>query len=479
MPRKFPNSAATWAAAYPTIPTPSGIWTFQESASPILDKVGTADLVQNQGLLYAQTGDPEPFGAARLSLEFDTTAAAEWTGPASNSYGTISGTSSYTMYIRFRMPDNVSSARWLWGKGLSTGPRFGAFLQPTTGTMRFIASSDGITTFIPTTTIALDDGNYHDVLFVVDRSPGVAAVRIYTEAETASFPIGALGGVSNTQTLHFGGSNAGTALSGTRISYAALWPSIALTAADLVKIRTSVEPVALVGLTSSALTAQVNRRVIASVVSATTTALSSSVSTGAVVISATPADAVAEALDFSLAYVDVVASVLDPELLAVAALSPGAANTVSSTFQPSMSTSVSVAPNPADVISGVDVSLSSEIDLVLSDVAEAALEADDPTIRYVLSVGVVGLASVGLSPVVVSAITLQAGVAGVPVIVGLPLAPTIRPTNTFPGDLVTLFTGAFDPGTLSIVILAPKRIVMTDGILAEREKPDIFRVGQV
>lgn len=233
--RQFPTSGAGWASAFPTVPTPTNLWLFQEASSPILDKIGTDNLAQNQALLYSQAGDPEPSDAPRRSLEFDTTASAEFTSTAGTGVGDISALAGWSLYVRFRAPDNGATARAIVSKGGGGVPRW--VLQLNNGGALAFDLRDGTTTFTRASAGTYDDGNYHDVLIVYDQAN--ALFRLITETETLSLASTLFLGVTSLTVFRFGGGGAGlSVLAGTRVSYAALWPTTAITAANLVTIRT-------------------------------------------------------------------------------------------------------------------------------------------------------------------------------------------------------------------------------------------------
>lgn len=232
--RQFPASSAAWSAAFPSITAPIGIWTMQDASSPIDDKIGTADLVQNQGFLYQQAGDP----LSRLAIQFDTTATAEWTGVADTTYGDFIAGASRSLWIRFKAPDNGATLRSIWGKGDASGTAYYQLaLNATTGTLRW-RLFDGTTTITATSASATDDDTYHDAFAVVDRSGAVVRLMVDSAAavETA---IGALGGLTVAQSFRFGAAGGAAVVSGTQVSYAA-WFDFALSSAQRTTLRTAV-----------------------------------------------------------------------------------------------------------------------------------------------------------------------------------------------------------------------------------------------
>lgn len=243
--RQFPSNDAAWAEAFPAVTEPTAIWTFKETASPINDRVGTADLVQNQALLYAQAGDPEPTLAPQVGLEFDTTNTDEWTGPASTTFGNVDVGGSMSWYLRFRIPDVAAVSRSIFGKGDSGVARYLLRMLATTNVAQFVLS-DGVNTTNISSVTTYDDGNYHDMLIVLDTAAGV--LRMFIDGETVTAVALAAGLATTINTvglvmalgLRFGSAVGAATLAGMRISYAAYWKNVALTAANFTTIKTPV-----------------------------------------------------------------------------------------------------------------------------------------------------------------------------------------------------------------------------------------------
>lgn len=235
--RAFPESAVAWTSAFPTVTAPVGIWTMQEGASPVVDQVGTADLIQNQVILYGQAGDTEPTLSPRLAIQFDSTAATEWTGVADTAYGNIGAGDSRSLWIRFRCPDNGATLRSIWGKGDTTASAYYQLaLNATSGTLRFRLV--GAVTITATSAAAMDDNAYHDAFAVVDRSGAVVRLMV-DDADAVETAIGALGAVEPPASFRFGAAGGAAVLAGAQVSYAA-WFDYALSDADRDAIRTAV-----------------------------------------------------------------------------------------------------------------------------------------------------------------------------------------------------------------------------------------------
>jgi hypothetical protein len=237
--RQFPASSSAWTTAFASVTTPSRIWTFQEIADPIDEKIGTADLVENQPLLYAQAGDTEPTLAPRSSLEFDTTATAEFNAPSSTTVGDIPAGTNFSLWLRVRVPDNAATARQFVSKSTGAGARWIVNAVATSGAFVFSANDGTNPTRSATTVGDYADGLYHDVLVTVARSGGNAVVTIIVDTEVVASSSAALLAVEPAVALHFGGGQI-TVLAGTRVSYAALWASTAISSSEFTTLRTAI-----------------------------------------------------------------------------------------------------------------------------------------------------------------------------------------------------------------------------------------------
>lgn len=244
--RQFPASLAAWAAAFPTLPTPLAIWTFQESASPIDDKVGSNDFVANgaaTGLSYAQAGDLEPTDAPRNGLEFTATATTEFAqASADATFGNIPAGGTRFMLIRFRAPDNATNNRSVCGKGISTADRWGLSLVATSGVLRATVGT-ATNSQVVNSAAAKDDGSYHDVAYGVSSADDTVKLVVDASDDLSV----ALGAALNTEldalgivpanALRVGACLSLSPVTGTRISYMALFDAV-FTAAHMATFRT-------------------------------------------------------------------------------------------------------------------------------------------------------------------------------------------------------------------------------------------------
>lgn len=114
----LPASASEWSASYSTIPTPDGIWTFQESApSPttdpaVFDQVGSNDLFQTSNPTYQDASDDGTFRVildSNDSLKMVSTAAFDADG-ATNISGIIS----------VKIPSTTVGTKYIGGKATSS-----------------------------------------------------------------------------------------------------------------------------------------------------------------------------------------------------------------------------------------------------------------------------------------------------------------------------------------------------------------------
>lgn len=230
--RQFPASAAEWASKFPSLPAPLAIWICQEGASPLDDKIGTKDMVQNQALLYQRSGDPEPTLSPRLAIEFDTQSTNEFLSVTSDTtFGDIPAGGTRFMLVRFKCPDNGATTRALAGKGSSsTLARWVQRIQATTGVFTF-GIGDGTNSQTLSSVNAYDDGLYHDVAFGIDGAG--STVKTVTESENLSAALNAglattiaTSGLAPAAALALGAGAGLTPVNGCQISYAALFDAI-------------------------------------------------------------------------------------------------------------------------------------------------------------------------------------------------------------------------------------------------------------
>lgn len=241
--RQFPDSAAAWASVFPTLPTPLAIWTFQESASPIDDKVGTKDLVENSALLYAQTGDTEPTLTPRLAMQIDTdNASTEWTGVSSDTtFGNISIGGHGFLLARVRVPATAAN-RGIAGKGGDTTTQRWGLRVESTGALTALCG-DGVTTTTLSSTGIHDDNAYIDVIAGVDSTADVLRLITPTEDLNGALDAGIVtlintAGLSPTTSFRCGAVLSHNSLAGMQFSYLALFNQV-LTQAHLTTFRTA------------------------------------------------------------------------------------------------------------------------------------------------------------------------------------------------------------------------------------------------
>jgi hypothetical protein len=234
--RQFPASGAAWSSAFPALPTPTAIYTFQDTGSPIVDAVGAKNLVQNQALAYQVAGDTEPTLSPRKSIELDTADVNEFAAAADTAHADIGAGVSRSLLMRCRIPD-VSTICPVMGTGTSnTAPHWG--VQTDTAGRLVAKARDGAGTPVILTinTVSVyDDAAYHDVVFSLDRSG--AFLHIITESEDVTVALGALGAIDASTGLRFGASMGRTPVVGVRVSYAVMFDAY-FSAAHLATFRT-------------------------------------------------------------------------------------------------------------------------------------------------------------------------------------------------------------------------------------------------
>lgn len=237
--RAFPASAAAWAAAFPSLPAPLALWAFQESASPVLDLVGSQHLIENQVLLYQRTGEIYPRDNPRLVLEFDTAASNRFTASADAAAFDLPSDANRSLIVRLKMPDNGGVVRAIAGtSSVNSGARWG--LRTTAGGVLVALASDETTPIQANSVAICDDGLWHDALFVWDRTAGTPALRAGLDgAALVSTNLGALSAVDAPTGMRVGSVHSFSPVVGQQISYAA-WFGAALTAADFAAFRAPV-----------------------------------------------------------------------------------------------------------------------------------------------------------------------------------------------------------------------------------------------
>lgn len=245
MARKFPDSAVQWASDYPTITTPVGIWTFQEVASPIDDKIGALDLAQNAaGPVYGVTGDP----TGRTAIGYTTVASAQFFGTGETTFGNLVAGTPFSLWIRMRMPDNATSVRSVVGKG-TVSPRWNIRFINGGRFQWFFENAGGTNSVSPTPTY--DDGLYHDILLVYDPTENTnGTLHVYVDAADhlslalTNFGWTSPGGVISAGEFRVGASGGSTQLGNadqalaSQVSYMAIW-NVAISAAQWAAILTS------------------------------------------------------------------------------------------------------------------------------------------------------------------------------------------------------------------------------------------------
>ncbi len=238
--RVFPSSAAEWTARFGASigAAPIALWTYQESASPILDKIGSHHLVEFQSLLYAQAGDDLPRDNLRKSLQLDTTSATEYAGDGDTTFASLPAVGKRTLVIRFRHPDNAAAGRGLMGTGDNgSAARWGLMLNATTGAINARAS-DGTNT-VNATGAAADDNLFHDAALTWDPDITDLLGVLLDGNAAVTAALGALVSVPAITGMRVGACVALNGQIGMQISWAALFDYV-WTAAMMTAFRTPV-----------------------------------------------------------------------------------------------------------------------------------------------------------------------------------------------------------------------------------------------
>lgn len=237
--RQFPEGSAEWTSTFPDISgtPPDHIWTWQEASGNVIDVVGAADLVPNYTAAYQQAGETEPSASPRYGIETVTTDVSERFDCNDTAVGNAA-LGSMTLLLRFKMPNNGTTDRSIFGKGTG-GTSIRGYIEGTTGKICFIFNN-AVTV---KTASAYDDNTYHDVMFVIDRTGDLIHIITATEDVSASIAAYFDTDMTNASALRFLVSSGTTGLAGTGISYAALWADEVKTAADMTAFRVGVSEV--------------------------------------------------------------------------------------------------------------------------------------------------------------------------------------------------------------------------------------------
>lgn len=239
--RIFPASAAAWAAAFPALPVPIAIWTFQEAASPIDDKIGAKDMSQNSAVLYQRSGETEPTEAPRYAVELDTAATAEWLGVTGDTtFGDIPVGGTRMMLMRFRCPTGGGALKGLAGKGTTAaGARWAVRVNTSDGLT--LSVGDGTASYTLATSGVYADNAYHDVCFGVDSVADVGRIVTPTQDANSALTAGIVttinaSGLAPAGALRFGSVMNTVPIIGAQLSYAALFDAV-FTQAHLATFR--------------------------------------------------------------------------------------------------------------------------------------------------------------------------------------------------------------------------------------------------
>jgi hypothetical protein len=200
--RRFPATSAEWAAIYPGIKTPTNLWPVQDSSAPLTDVIGSAPFTTVSGTIsYQKLGEP----GGRYAFEIATDSSYIRTGTASDyNMGAAGSGKRMTLWFRFRIPALYGSTRTFYANmNLNVGHRLSVLSD---GSLRFDCQ-DGTDNVYATIEKDHCDGEWHDVMVVVDRSTETSyAISDLGRSGVQDLAAGSIGSMSNNNYLRIGGA---------------------------------------------------------------------------------------------------------------------------------------------------------------------------------------------------------------------------------------------------------------------------------
>lgn len=216
--RSFPETLSTWNGAFPSVTAPLSLWPLQDSFYPVADAIGAVPLTaaSNTGIAtkeFQATGDP--YG--RYSVNF-TGIACHLRASSSASYDQTTG--SFSALFRFKSTGAAASGHYFARKkSLSASTNgWAVAYQSANGFLRLQFDSPSSSQTNIDVNLNFADGQYHDVLAVVDRTANEA--RLHTDLGSTTVSIAAHAGGSLTNTQLFGlGDTQGNLNAAARVQY--------------------------------------------------------------------------------------------------------------------------------------------------------------------------------------------------------------------------------------------------------------------
>lgn len=219
--QQFPASAAAWSAAWPTVTTPTALWTFQESAFPIDDKISPSsfDLAQGAAGTFTFEYAEDPNG--RLGIR--ALAGSSYARVPTTSDFNITTSGIVSMYCRFgSIATHGTIRRPVMGKrsrvALNAGYR--VVVMPVTGYLR-LEVCDGSTEVAVEIAEDHGDNGFYNVMAVVNRTSQMGRLYSSKTGASASASIAGLATLSNSIRYSFGDGNGVETDTGTVWDYGA------------------------------------------------------------------------------------------------------------------------------------------------------------------------------------------------------------------------------------------------------------------
>lgn len=229
--RRFPISAAAWSVQLSAAPTPDNIWVMQEASLNLVDSVGGKDFTSSVATVnFHVTGDPlRAFGA-------QTASNTGYFGTAAPTTDFDITNKSHTWFLRLKLGNALNSRILIGKKATAAGSNGWRLGTNSSGNLVALVDSPGAAATTFATASNHNDGNYHDVMLVIDRDT-FNEMDVYSDLDTSSITLGAHTTFTNAVAFGIGDGNAASACAFSTITYMAHWGS-ALTQANYTTIVT-------------------------------------------------------------------------------------------------------------------------------------------------------------------------------------------------------------------------------------------------
>lgn len=174
----------------------SSAWDCGEASGALTDRIGGITLSPTLTPDYRQDGIA-PYDKA---VGFTSGSVDRFTAASTATYNAVADTS-IAMYACVRPLESLN--RYMFGKG-NLGAQYGIVLQSAPASI-YAVVSDGVNTVLISVVNTFFDGNYHDILLVIDRVNQLA--QVFTDkGNSVSTDISTIGSLSNASPLFIGAS---------------------------------------------------------------------------------------------------------------------------------------------------------------------------------------------------------------------------------------------------------------------------------